>query len=134
MTEIQSEPADAALEEQAREDRERSERAVLHVAELWVAMFNSPAGEQLLMEMDRQAAKQKQIMLGNVISEPAPFTEQKTHTPPVSQRDIDFGNGVLEGLSRVRQVRATAEALLRKRDTKAEQPEPETEEKGVWST
>ena len=130
-----AEEAAAALEAQRQEEQQRSERAVLHVAELWVAMFASPAGVQLLMEMDRQAEKQKRLMLAGVVSEPAPFTDQKATTPPVSQRDIDFGNGVLEGLSRVRQVQRTAESLLEKRDRKAEDPtETETDEPGVWST
>ncbi len=132
---LTAEEAAAALEQQRQEEQQRSERAVLHVAELWVAMFKSPAGQQLLMEMDRQAEKQKQIMLGSVVNEPAAFTDQKATTPPVSQRDIDFGNGVLEGLSRVRQVQRTAESLLEKRDRKADQPdETETDKPGVWST
>jgi hypothetical protein len=128
MTEVVSEvqpepPVDGAAEakRQLEAQRQRSERALDHLAEIWVELASTDAWEQLEIELGRQAEKARILVT----------TAMFDRDDPVNQRDIDHARGVIEGLSRPQQIIQTARARLIARDTPA--PEPEPEEKGAWS-
>jgi hypothetical protein len=116
-------PVDGAAEarKQLEAQRKRSERALDHLAEIWVEMANTDAWEQLQIELGRQAEKAKSLVTGAMFD----------RDDPVNQRDIDHARGVIEGLSRPMQIINTARDRLIARDTPAPQPEPE--ERGAWS-
>jgi hypothetical protein len=116
-------PVDGAAEarRQLEEQRKRSERALDHLAEIWVEMASTDAWAQLEIELGRQAEKAKSLVTASLFD----------RDEEASQRDIDHARGLIEGLARPHQIIQTARARLIAREQPA--PEPEPDEKGAWS-
>jgi hypothetical protein len=109
--------AEATPEQLAEAAREKSERAIDHIAELWVELSRMEAWQLLEQELQAQAQKHRKVLTDQA------FEQGLT----IEQRDVDYDRGLWDGLHRATQVIATARKRLEKKDAKSE---PETTEDG----
>lgn len=116
--------ADKAAEEAAAEaelERVRSERALDHLAEIWLDMETTDAWVQLAQKLrEHEAATKKRRFADYLAGE------------PVNQREIDYDRGLFAGLKYPFDIMDGARGRLAKRDRKVAEPEQE-EEVDHWS-
>lgn len=112
--------AEEPKEEEAAEASRRSERALDHIAELWVEMAETEAFQLLEQELGKQATRHRQTILDEAFA--GKFA--------VNQRDIDYDRGLHDGLHRARVVIETARRRLERKETRT--PETAEEEVTYW--
>ena len=117
--------AAAAAEEKTPEQlvdeaKEKSERALDHIAELWLEMSRTEAWQLLADELVKQATRHRQEILNQA------FDDGLT----IEQRDVDYDRGFWDGLHRASQILAVARKRLEGKDTS--EPETIEEEAKFW--
>lgn len=101
--------------------RQRSQRALDHIAEIWVEMAATPAWQQLERDLEARITQLEGYLTEAVL----------TSDEPVNQRAVDSARGEIEGLRRPMRMIATARRRLEKKDEEPES-EPETTERTYW--
>lgn len=102
--------------------KERSERALDHIAEIWMEMAATEAFGLLVDELERQAVSHRRVLLDQAFESGL----------EISQRDVDYDRGLTDGLRRIRVVIDTARRRLEKKDGKTSEPETTEEEVKYW--
>lgn len=113
MEEMQAAAHAQAEEAAAEEERQRilSERALDHLAEIWIEMSRTDAWREMMLKLEQAevAAKKRRfddMMLGKA----------------VDQRDIDYARGYVDGLHYPLEILKTAQGRLNQRDQKVAEP------------
>lgn len=101
-------------EELRAEQRQLSERALDHLAEIWLEMSATDAFQQMMMELDGQARSRKQQRLDRLMA-----------GDPVNQRDIDYERGLIDGLRRPLLIIETARRRVERPEQVEQTAEPE---------
>ena len=117
-------PEDATPEQVEAEvaaRREKSERALDHIAELWLEMSRTEAWQLLADELVKQATRHRQVILNQAFDDGL----------SIEQRDVDYDRGFWDGLHRASEIIAVARKRLEKKENPSE-PETTEEEAKFW--
>lgn len=96
------------------------ERAVQHVAELWVQMGKTEAFQLLLTELERMGTRYRQLRFDSIMRGEA-----------IDQREVDYERGLISGLQRPALILQTAENAILKSERLAEEVEATAAEEEV---